>query len=351
MVGQRHKSRAADGAWKRVLTDMLPEFLAFAAPELHAAIDWAIPPIFLDKEFQSIARQAAVGSRIADLVVQLQLRSGRVSLLVLHVEVQGQSQPDFAARMFTYYALIHLRLWRQRRRAPARERGESPLILGIAVLTDDRDAWHPGPYEARGFGLGIRYDYQVLKLREPRVRAAAQAMPDNPFALVARTWLDLQASGRREDDAATAVRSALLSLREGRYGDEHLAAILAFIEQATTLPLARYRALVDEVTRTEGAAMAQVMSYIERKGWRRGREEGRAEGREEGREAGREEGREAGRLDVLLRLVRRSAGPVDDATMARLQALGADALLELADATLAFTGRADLERWLTDHGV
>ncbi len=54
---------------------------------------------------------------------------------------------------------------------------------------------------------------------------------------------------------------------------------------------------------------------------------------------------------MILRLVRRSAGPVDDATMARLQALGADALLELADATLAFTGRADLERWLIDHGV
>ena len=66
---------------------------------------------------------------------------------------------------------------------------------------------------------------------------------------------------------------------------------------------------------------------------------------------GREEGREEGRLDVLLRLVGRTAGPVDDATRARFQALGAERLLELAEATLAFTSRADLERWLTDHGV
>ena len=119
------------------LTDLLPEFLAFAAPELHAATDWAVAPVFLDKEFATIARQAAVGPRTADLVVQLRLASGGTSVLVLHVEVQGQSETDFAARMFTYYALIHLRLWRQRRRRGGRSQGEMPLILGIAVLTDD----------------------------------------------------------------------------------------------------------------------------------------------------------------------------------------------------------------------
>lgn len=143
--------------------------------------------------------------------------------------------------------------------------------------------------------------------------------------------MELQAAGRREDDAALAVRAALLTLREGRYSGDHLAAILAFIEQASTLPLARYRSLVDEVIQTEGATMAQVMSYIERKGWRRGREEGR--------------------LDVLLPLLSRTVGPIGEATKSRIQALNADALLELAGASFEFAGMADLERWLTDHGV
>jgi hypothetical protein len=61
-----------------------------------------------------------------------------------------------------------------------------PLILGIAVLSDESLSWQPGPYEARGFGLGIRYDYRVLKLRAPQVRAALEALPANPFGLVAR---------------------------------------------------------------------------------------------------------------------------------------------------------------------
>lgn len=335
MPGQRGGRRSADGAWKRVLTDLLPEFLAFAASDLHAATDWAVPPVFLDKEFATIARQAAVGARTADLVVQLRLRSGGVGLVVLHVEVQGQAEGDFAARMFTYYALIHLRLWRQRRRRGGRAQEAMPLILGIAVLTDDSLSWQPGAYESRGFGLGIRYDYRALKLRDPQVRAALEALTENPFGLVARTWLELQAAGRREDDVALAVRTALLALRAGRYSDDHLAAILAFIEQATMLPVARYRALVDEVVRAEGRPMAQVMSFIEREGWVRGRQEGREEGRAE----------------VLLVLLNQSIGPIDEATTARIQALKANALLDLAKAVFALTNQADLARWLTEHGV
>jgi hypothetical protein len=80
-----------------------------------------------------------------------------------------------------------------------------PLILGIAVLTDGSSSWQPGPYEARGFGPGIRYDYRALKLRDPQVGAAIAALTDNPFGIVARTWLELQAAGRREGDVALAA--------------------------------------------------------------------------------------------------------------------------------------------------
>jgi hypothetical protein len=136
----------ADGAWKRVLADLLPDCLAFTVPELHAAVDWAVPPLSLDKEFQAVVRQAAIGPRVADHLVQLRLRSGDTTWLVLHVEVQGQPQEDFAARMFTYYALLHLRLWRRR---PGAELDGVPLILGLALLTDWRATWRPGPYQAR----------------------------------------------------------------------------------------------------------------------------------------------------------------------------------------------------------
>lgn len=81
--------------------------------------------------------------------------------------------------------------------------------------------------------------------------------------------------------------------------------------------------------------MAQVMSYIEREGWVRGRAEGREEGRAE----------------VLLVQLNQSFGPIDEATTARIQALKADALLELAKVVFALADQASLERWLTEHGV
>jgi hypothetical protein len=144
MAGRPRSARCSvDGAWKRVLTDLLPDFLALAIPKLHEAVDWEAPAISLDKEFQSLSRQAALKQRAADLVVQLRLRAGTDAWLVLHVEAQGQVQTDFSARMFTYYALVHLRLWRQRQRGEAQDAAMMPLILGVALLTDDRADWHP----------------------------------------------------------------------------------------------------------------------------------------------------------------------------------------------------------------
>jgi predicted transposase YdaD len=154
------------------------------------------------------------------------------------------------------------------------------------------------------------------------------------------TWLALQAAGRREDDAATALRAALHTMQRQRYSEEHLATILAFIEQATVLPLARYRQLIEETLQTEGAAMPQVMSYIERKGWREGREVGREEGREEAR---------VNALNVLLVFLKRKIGSLDTATTNRLHTLAPDLLPDLADASESFTNQDDLARWLTAH--
>jgi flagellar biosynthesis/type III secretory pathway protein FliH len=87
--------------------------------------------------------------------------------------------------------------------------------------------------------------------------------------------------------------------------------------------------------------MPQVMSYIERKGWREGRKQGRAEGREEGRKEGA--------LEVITWVLTRRIGAFDDATTHRLRALTLDALYALADVALTFTSQTDLQYWLNDQ--
>jgi len=81
MVQRRQPRRRidADGAWKRVLSELLAEFVAFALPELYTEVDWGREPVFLEQELRSVLRQAAAGRRVADLVVQLWLRDGRAT--------------------------------------------------------------------------------------------------------------------------------------------------------------------------------------------------------------------------------------------------------------------------------
>lgn len=67
---------------------------------------------------------------------------------------------------------------------------------------------------------------------------------------------------------------------------------------------------------------------------------------EEGRQQGQAEGRRAEAASMTLRQLTRRCGPLDDVTIARIQALPLERLEALANALLDFSGAADLAAWL-----
>ena len=77
-----------------------------------------------------------------------------------------------------------------------------------------------------------------------------------------------------------------------------------------------------------------------------GRQEGRQAGRQEGLQQGQAEGRRAEAASMTLRLLTRICGPLDDVTIARIQALPLEQLEALGLALLDFRGAADLAAWL-----
>lgn len=165
---RRQRRVDADGAWKRVLSEMLAEFVAFALPDLHAAIDWGREPVFLEQELRPVLRQAAVGRRVVDLIVQVWLQNGETTWLLVHAEVQGRVESDFAERMFTYAALLHLRYRARGARRARRQVAVSPPsgLVGIAILTDANANWRPGDYQWGWETYGIAYRYRALKLAD-----------------------------------------------------------------------------------------------------------------------------------------------------------------------------------------
>lgn len=62
-----------DSPWKDILTNYFEDFMAFFFPQAHRAIDWSKPYQFLDTELQQIVRDAELGKRIADKLVQVWL--------------------------------------------------------------------------------------------------------------------------------------------------------------------------------------------------------------------------------------------------------------------------------------
>jgi hypothetical protein len=101
-----------DSPWKQILERFLADFLAFFFPEAHAGIDWSRGYTFLDKELQQVVRDAKLGRRLADKLVQVWLRDGSETWVLIHLEVQSQEEQDFAQRMFVY----HYRLFDRYRR-------------------------------------------------------------------------------------------------------------------------------------------------------------------------------------------------------------------------------------------
>ncbi|MBI2567208.1 MAG: hypothetical protein HYV63_09285, partial [Candidatus Schekmanbacteria bacterium] len=65
-------------------------------------MDWSRAPDTLDKEFQRIVRDSAVGVRLADKLVKVWLRDGQETWLLVHIEVERRPGPEFPERIYVY---------------------------------------------------------------------------------------------------------------------------------------------------------------------------------------------------------------------------------------------------------
>jgi hypothetical protein len=96
-----------DTPWKDVLEIYFEDFVSFFFPQAHAGIDWNQGFEFLDKELQQVVRDAELGKRLVDKLVKIYRMAGEETWVLIHIEIQGQREIDFAERMFVYYYRIY----------------------------------------------------------------------------------------------------------------------------------------------------------------------------------------------------------------------------------------------------
>ncbi|RKT45896.1 cytosolic protein [Thiocapsa rosea] len=249
-----------DSPWKDLLDRWQRPFLEFFFPAIAADIDWSRGFEFLDKELQKVTRRAVVGRRYVDKLVKVWRTGGEEAWVLIHTEVQGEPDPAFARRLYTY----HSRLM---------DRYDRPVAT-LVILADERHGWRPKRYRHALWGCEAVLVFPVVKLLDFKSRMAELEASANPFALV--VLAQLAATATKRDPAARLDRKIGLTRRLYRSGlsrDEVLS-LYAFIDWVMTLP----EPLEDDYHRAiQAIEEAEQMRYVttaERIGMRKGMERG-----------------------------------------------------------------------------
>lgn len=261
-----------DGPWKDALDLYLEEALAFFFADAHAAIDWSRGYQPLDKELQPLAPEGESGVQAVDKLAQVWLRdaagAGSVEEIwvLVHVEVQSQTETLFAERMFRY----HTRLYDQHRHR----------VASFAILGDERPGWRPDTFRYGLLGTDMSLSFSVAKLLD--YDEAILEASTNPFATVVLAHRAAQAT--RHDAERRAVYKFNLTRRLYRlgYSREEVVRLHRFIDWLLGLPPELDIQVLQQIKAFEEEQAVTYISFPERYGHEQGVIEGRAAGLAEG---------------------------------------------------------------------
>lgn len=278
-----------DSPWKEALVDFFQEFVCLCFPLMAQEIDWARGYAFLDKELQAISKKTATGTRTVDKLVKVYRKKTEVWVLV-HAEVQGQAQSDFAERMFTYYYRLY-----DRYRVP---------IISVALLIDVNPVWLPNRYQFALWGTNLQFEYNVVKILAYQAQSAALKESTNPFATVILTQLaaiNLAKANSSQQQLMTKLTLAK-SLYEKGWAKDYIYKLFRFIDWLIDLPEDLMIEFDQQLHHFEEVKHMPYITSLERLYMKRGMEKGMEEGLEKGMQKGMQKGKGEGRAEIVQNL-------------------------------------------------
>lgn len=258
-----------DDAWKEALERYFEAFIAFFFTDAHRDIDWARGYEFLDKEFQQLVREAEVGKRFVDKLIKVWLVDGEETWLLLHIEIQSQTDAAFAARMFTYHYRIFDRYNRE--------------VVSLAVLGDEQSDWRPQEYRYGRWGCEMRLRFPIVKLQDYGWEELESSQ--NPFAAVVMVHRKTQETTQQPSERLNWKLRLSKSLYRRGYERQDIVELLLLLDRMMRLPEPLELVFRDELKQFEEENQMPYMSSFERIG----REEGIQQGIQQGLKQGQQE--------------------------------------------------------------
>ena len=267
-----------DLLWKGIIRELFPWFIQFFFENWRQEIDLGRGFEFLDKELEQILPDSEAKGRRADVLVKVFSPAGKEFWFLVHVEVQGYHDDDFALRMYT----IQYRLF---------DRYQKP-VAALAIFTDGRPDFHPQKFSYQCLSTVLNYQFGTYKLMDhPPVTEFSKQI--NPFSLVMETaWHGLN-QGKLKDEEALEMKAMLSrKLLESGFPKETIRGIFDFIKYYVSFEKKDFYLKFDEtIEPMKNSANMTLREMII--------EDARQEGMKEGMEKGLEEGKELGLLESL----------------------------------------------------
>lgn len=254
----------SNSPWKELLEENLRETLAFFFPEVYSEIDWERDYEVLRQELLPAAPSG--GKRIADVVVKT--FSGGGDERYLHGEVQGQKEPGFERRIYTYNSRIDDKV--------------GLPVISFVLLIDEDPAWRPERYEATLCGKTRYLEFHSRKIidwlgKEEELKAHA-----NPVGLFVLAQLASMRT-KKDDEGRAEAKFGMILLLQERFDDEtERGRWYRYLDWLLSLPREYDLQVWDRVRALKGETMPYV-TFAERYAKEVGKDEGLAEGLAEGR--------------------------------------------------------------------
>jgi predicted transposase/invertase (TIGR01784 family) len=253
------ETQVHDTPWKNALDRYFKEGMQLLFPTVYDAINWQQAPEFLDKELQKTLAKGERPKTEADKLVKVQLNTGEEKWLLIHIEVQGSPQKDFAERMFRYNSRIRDRYKKD--------------VISLAVLSDTNKRFRQNTYRYTELGFKMTMHFPICKLLDFEPRREELLVSDNVFGFIVLAQLD----AKQIKDPHQRMNAKLNLIRElFRRGlnKEDVIHLFNLIDWFINLPHNLEQAFIDKIEEIEEEQKVEYVNTVERLAMEKGKLEG-----------------------------------------------------------------------------
>ncbi len=203
-----------DLLWKSIIENLCTEFLMYFFDWAENEIDFSKGYEFLDSELDKIYTNTKKDVKNADKLIKIFLKNGEEKYILMHVEVQGYEDKEFAKRMFwSFYRIFDT---------------HQTELTAFALFTDDKPDYKPDTYVYEYKETRLIYQYKTFKIIEHSLEDLYK--PKNIFSFVMLAVKNALEKDTKTDLAQLKWKKELVQMliNEG-YSDNHIQCVLYFI--------------------------------------------------------------------------------------------------------------------------